>query len=217
MSEKSFPKVSGTINERQTFITEAAIRVIASKGFAGLTVRAVAAEAGCSRGLVEHYFRNKAALISAAHDWANETYLQRVATAVGDLTGLVALQVRLEELLPYSERTLDEWRVRVALWQQEANDAALQPSNRRSFYGVYDEILEDMRCGQAMDEISATVPIEVTSELILMFIVGIATLCLTDTRLRQRKSLDRRVQMILGMLKTGNLSALQVGDPKVDY
>ncbi len=48
-------------------------------------------------------------------------------------------------------------------------------------------------------------------------IVGIATVCLIDEPLRQKKPLDRRIEMILGLLKIGNIAAMQVGDPEVDY
>ncbi len=165
----------------------------------------------------KHSIRNKAGLIGAAHDWANKTYLQRVATVVGDFSGLAASEVSLKELLPYSKRTLDEWRVRVALWRQGTNNPIRESSNSHSFYRVYDEILEDMRHAEAANEISGTVPIQETAEMILIFIVGIATLCLNDAQLRQRQLLDRRVKMILGLLESGDLSALQVGDPDVDY
>lgn len=216
MREKSFPRVVDTTNERQAHISEAATRVIARKGLAGLTVRAVAEEAGCSRGLVEHYFRNKEALTVAANDWANETYLQRVAAAVGERKGLPALEVRLKELLPYSEQVLDEWRVRVAFWQG-VNNPLVEVSTQQSFRLVYEEIWQDMRLAQAGGEIADHVPVRVTSEMVFIMVVGIATLCINDSKLRQPKALDRRVAMMLGLLKSGDLSALQVGNPDVDY
>ena len=67
-------------------------------------------------GLVEHYFRNKTELLLAANRSVNETYLERVAGAVGDLAGLAALEVRLRKLLPYTQTVLDEWRVRLVFW-----------------------------------------------------------------------------------------------------
>lgn len=217
MPESAFPKASDGTAERQAHILAATTRIIARKGFSGLTLRAVAEEAGCSRGLVEHYFNSKSSLICGANDWANTTYLDRVAASVGERRGLTALEIRLRELLPYSEATLDEWRVRVAFWQETKTHPQLENDTQQSLYAVYEEILGDMRHAQAAGEIAGTVPVRVTSEMVFIMIVGIATICLNDSRLRLHKSLDRRVTMIMGILKSGDLSALQVGNPEVDY
>lgn len=55
------------------------------------------------------------------------------------------------------------------------------------------------------------------SELVLLLVIGIATACVGNELLRQPRPLDRRVEMILGMLKTGALGALRVGDPEIEY
>jgi AcrR family transcriptional regulator len=217
MHEKPFPRAADTTNERRDHIAEAATQVVVLKGLAGLTVRAVAVKAGCSPGLVSHYFKNKAALIQAAHDWANETYLARVASSVGGQTGLRALEARLRELLPYDEQILDEWSVRIAFWQRGNSGAPVLADTMSTFRMIYDEILQDIRDAQDSGEIAATVSPLVTSEIVLIMVVGIATVCLIDEPLRQKKPLDRRVEMILGLLKTGNIAAMQVGDPEVDY
>lgn len=217
MTDSAFPKVSDGTMERQAYILAATTRIIARKGFSGLTLRAVAEEAGCSRGLVEHYFNSKSSLICGANDWANTTYLDRVASSVGEHRGLRALEIRLRELLPYSEATLDEWRVRVAFWQETKTHPQLENDTQQSLYAVYEEILGDMRHAQAAGEIAGTVPVRVTSEMVFIMVVGIATICLNDSRLRLHQSLDRRVTMIMGILKSGDLSALQVGNPEVDY
>lgn len=51
----------------------------------------------------------------------------------------------------------------------------------------------------------------------LLLVIGIATACVGNELLRQPRPLDRRVEMILGMLKTGALGALRVGDPEIEY
>ncbi len=113
MARTRFPKVSDTTHERRAHILAATAALIAREGLQGISVRTVADRAGCSRGLVEHYFRNKAELLLAANRSVNEAYLERVAGAVGDLAGLAALEVRLRKLLPYTQAILDEWRVRL--------------------------------------------------------------------------------------------------------
>ena len=217
MVQKRFPKVSDTAQERREPVPQSATKLSASHGLPGVSMRAVADRAGCSRGLVEHYFSNKAALISAANRWANEAYLTRVARAVGSLTGLAALEVRLGNLLPYTQAELDEWRVRLVFWRQASTDTAPEQEYNLAFHPVYREILADMLYAQRQGEIPVSVPILETSELVLFFVIGLGTTCLRTSQLREKRPLDRRVAMLLGLLRSGNVSALQVGDPNVEY
>lgn len=54
--------------ERRAELVRAAIRVVADRGIAGLSHRAVAAEAGVTHGLVRHHFGSMTALIADALD-----------------------------------------------------------------------------------------------------------------------------------------------------
>ena len=51
---------------RRRAVSAAVWRVLAHRGFGGLTVRAVAAELGTSTGVVTHYFTSKDALVRHA-------------------------------------------------------------------------------------------------------------------------------------------------------
>jgi AcrR family transcriptional regulator len=217
MKENKFPKASDATQQRREHIIQAATSVIAKDGLPALSVRSVANEAGCSRGLVEHYFRNKTALLVASNDWANKVYLERVGAAVDAMAGLGALELRLRNLLPYNETIHDEWKVRIAFWHQGITIPSVEESNNRSFYSVYNAILTDMRQAQATGEIATAIPVVVTSELLLMTVIGLCVSCMNDSKLRQKAPLDRRIAMIMGFLKTGDVAALEVGNPETDY
>lgn len=215
-TSKSALKVKDT-KKRRDDIVIAATNIVATQGMTTLSVRTVASQAGCSRGLVEHYFRNKTALLVASNDWTNEQYLKRVKTAVGNKTGLKALELRLRNLLPYDEIIHDEWKVRVAFWHQGITIPLVEEANNRSFYSVYSAILEDMRAAQVAGEIAAKIPLRETSELLLMTVIGLCTSSLNDSQLRSKKPLDRRMQMLFGFLKTADVTAFKVGNPDIDY
>lgn len=156
-------------------------------------------------------------MLIAANAWADEVYLSRVETAVGTKTGLEALEVRLRNLLPYNEAVHDEWKVRIAFWHQGNTISSVEQSNSQSFHAVYSAILADMRQAQAQGEIASAIPVIVTSELLLFTVIGLCTSCLNNAKLRHKASLDRRMLMFMAFLKTANVSALEVGDPEVDY
>lgn len=217
MSKAEFPRAAEGGDERRAHIESAVVGVIARAGIERLTVRAVAEAAGCSKGLVEHYFGNKASLVAAAAEWANRTYLARVHSAVGDHRGLAALEIRLRQLLPYREEILHEWKARLAFWQQSSRDARVADSSRSAFQDVYDQLLDDVQVASALGEIPDSVPIQETAEMVLVMLVGWSTLCINNPRLREQAPLDRRVTMLLNLLRSAELTGLIVGDPEVDY
>ena len=51
---------------RREQIVRATIRCLARDGYAGLTMKRVAAEAAVSQGILHYYFRDKAAMLAAA-------------------------------------------------------------------------------------------------------------------------------------------------------
>lgn len=56
--------------QRRTDLARAACAVIARSGVDGATMRAVAAEAGCTTGMVRHYYADRQELVVAALDAA---------------------------------------------------------------------------------------------------------------------------------------------------
>lgn len=217
MKQVTTPKTPDATPQRREDIISAATTIVAKQGITALSVRSVAREADCSRGLVEHYFRNKTALLVALNDWANEQYLQRVKAAVGKKTGLQALEFRLRNLIPYTETIHDEWKVRIAFWHQGMTIPSVEEANSRSFYLVYSAILADLLEAQNAGEIAATIPVRETSELLLMTVIGLCTSCVNDAKLRAKKPLDRRMKMLMGFLKTADVASFEVGDPEIDY
>ena len=52
--------------ERRAAIVRATVRCLARDGYAGLTMKRVAAEAGLSPGILHYYFRDKRAILASA-------------------------------------------------------------------------------------------------------------------------------------------------------
>ncbi len=73
-------------------LLHAAVRVVARKGLRGLTVRAVALEAGVSHGLVNYYFKSREGLVRESRRFASEQTVGR--TLEPDENGLSRLRLR---------------------------------------------------------------------------------------------------------------------------
>jgi AcrR family transcriptional regulator len=90
---------------RRAELSEALWRVLARAGIEGVTIRSVAAEAGWSRGIVEHYFKTKQEMVLYACQLACRRGLAKVASHHRELHGRAALRaVLLHDLALYGER-----------------------------------------------------------------------------------------------------------------
>ena len=67
---------------RRQSLIEAAARCLASKGAAGVSVRAICAEAGVSPGLLRHYFAGVSEAIAETYRWIGEQIADALDEAV---------------------------------------------------------------------------------------------------------------------------------------
>ncbi|WP_234042559.1 TetR/AcrR family transcriptional regulator [Streptomyces marianii] len=88
------------------------------RGFAGLTLRAVAAELGATTGLLTHYFSTKQALVEHGLDLLEQRVLLGPRRHSGQ--GPAALGDALPDILPLNPEAVDGNRIRVC-----SRDAAL--------------------------------------------------------------------------------------------
>ncbi|ASR36748.1 transcriptional regulator [Prauserella marina] len=122
-------------DQRRHQIALAFQRLLATVGFTGVTFAKVAAEAGVSVGLIQHYFSGKDALLRFAYDDAlsgmSERVRARLTTGGSAPTGRVLFDC-LAELLPLDGEREVEYRVRQCLRTQAMHDARLAEVARRS-------------------------------------------------------------------------------------
>lgn len=71
--------------ERRTLIADALMRVAADQGLEAVSLRHVAAEAGVSAGMVQHYFRTKDEMMAFAMAVVRERGQIRVTEALARL------------------------------------------------------------------------------------------------------------------------------------
>ncbi|MFY9922488.1 MAG: TetR/AcrR family transcriptional regulator [Mycobacterium sp.] len=67
-------------------IRNAALKILATHGASGTSLRAVAAAAGVSLGSVQHHFATKAGLVKAVDDWALAVVVTAITQPVPDST-----------------------------------------------------------------------------------------------------------------------------------
>jgi len=113
-------------DERRDEILSATGRVIARDGIAGATIRAIAKEANCSRGILGHYFDDKADILGSVLVHSHRRVGARMTQASAGQTGLEALRAVMLEALPLDERRDLEAQIEISFWGRALGNARLR-------------------------------------------------------------------------------------------
>jgi len=101
--------------ERRQQIADALFRVIVREGVGGVSLRHVAAEAGVTAGMVQHYFASKDEMMAFAMHAASARYEQRIAAAIAalgaDAAPAATVRAVLANFIPQSDDELHDGRI----------------------------------------------------------------------------------------------------------
>jgi len=104
--------------ERRTLIAGALMRLAGDQGLEAVSLRHVAAEAGVSAGMVQHYFPTKDAMMAYAIGVVRDRSEKRIAAAIAELAPdpppRLLLRAFIGALLPLDEPRIADGRVAMA-------------------------------------------------------------------------------------------------------
>ncbi len=176
--DKSMPRIVDH-DERRNRIARAFQRLLAAEGFAAVSFSRVAAEAGVSVGLIQHYFTDKDALLRFAYDDAGCRMSERVRVRVraGEAAGLPIARVLLDtlvELLPLDEERDLEYRVRLNLQAQALHHGGLAEVARRAGGDILRHVTTVIEHGKECGEVDPGVDAVLAARTILATVQGLA-------------------------------------------
>jgi len=127
------PRV-GVAPLRREQIVRATIRCLARDGYAGLTMKRVAAAAGLSQGILHYYFADKRAILAAAALRVTADLDRRVAAeARGARDAHGRLRALVRACLTVAARDRQFWTVFIEFWGESLHDRALATLNARTY------------------------------------------------------------------------------------
>jgi len=126
--------------ERREEVLEATWRVMARSGIDHVSIREIAAEAGCSTGVIAHYFKNKDDVLMSAMLRVSRQEADRIRARTAGLRGIRALEAIIEEVLPVGEQRTLEMAVWMSFWGRAVGDARLVAEQRR-YYTAWRAVL----------------------------------------------------------------------------
>lgn len=161
MYRGSMPRSKGDHEARRHDVSAAVWQVMATRGFAGLTLRAVAAELGATTGLLTHYFPTKQALVAYALDLLEERTLSRPRRQAGE--GLAALRDAILDILPLTPESTDSNRIWVSSWDNALADPALSAGYARMYAKGRDRMVQRVIAAQEAGELPPGEPADLAA------------------------------------------------------
>jgi AcrR family transcriptional regulator len=179
---------------RRAAIAAAAWRTIARDGLDASSVRAIARDAGCSTGVLAHYFPDKDALLLHALRLATARTGARMATRARAASGLAALRAVLREALPIDADSRLEWRIWLAFWGRAIADRGLAAEQQRR-YREWRGLVRGLLAAARRDgELPAALSPAAAADALVAFIDGLGVQATLEparlTRARQLRMVD---------------------------
>ena len=133
-------------HERRTLLADALLRVAATRGLMDVSLRHVAAEAGVTAGMVQHYFRTKDEMMVFALDVVSARVQGRLEADPTTHDGPRALvRALLVQLLPVDDDRVLEGRVAIAFHAYAASRPDVATRLREDTRGMRAMIAEQIR------------------------------------------------------------------------
>jgi AcrR family transcriptional regulator len=188
---------------RRRELSAIAAGLIAGGGMEAATIREIARSSGYSKGVIEHYFDNKDELISAALDWTNHCYEQRVEKSTASLTGIPALRTRIEVTLPTNKAIRNEWKVRMVFWSMAAIQDNLRPRQAERFNKAVEFYAEDIAEGITAGDIVAGADTLQLALSLFTSTIGISSMALYNPSLYDKTFLLGQIDSLMERLSQG--------------
>jgi AcrR family transcriptional regulator len=180
-------------DKRRAEIVEAAGRLIARHGLGAATVRKIAAEAGYSSGVIDHYFADKDDLLLQALARSHDRIRDRCIRLTRDHRGLAAVRALLADNLPTDGPRHDETRLEVQFWARSLGDEALTDVQRREMGRFRRELTRHLDEAVADGETAGDLAVDEAVERLLVVMDGISVRAVIDP---SRLPADRQLALL---------------------
>jgi TetR/AcrR family transcriptional repressor of bet genes len=182
---------------RREQIVRATIRCLARDGYAGLTMKRVAAEAAVSQGILHYYFRDKAAMLAAAALRVTADLDRRVAAEARRARDARArLRAVIRACLETAVDNRDFWTVFIEFWGEAFHDRRLATVNRQAYARARRLIGAGLARGIAAGEFRR-VDVEEAAAVVLALLDGISLQLTFDRGLMTRPRAARVAETAL--------------------
>lgn len=159
--------------ERREIFAAAALRVIMREGIAGLTVRAVAREAGFTTGALTHYFHSKDQLLIEASELSARLVRDRMGRAEQISPALEAIRKVVSYALPLTLESRGYWKIWVGYWERSSYDTEVSRVMRLRYDEWRDRLARLLARAQAEGDVSPELDPRDAAQSLMLLVDGI--------------------------------------------
>jgi TetR/AcrR family transcriptional regulator, transcriptional repressor of aconitase len=163
-----------TETSKRAAVLQAAAEVIGEQGFEGASMREIARTAGCTTGVLTHYFRNKDEMITAALDAAFDQLEMRPEQRPGQ-DSLESLRLSLLETLPVDAETRLWWKVWLHAVSRAVADPAMAQWHAHRYARIRGAIRDALDRAEAEQVLAPGIDLDDATDHLLGWYDGIAT------------------------------------------
>ena len=196
------PKIVDHDTQRVKF-AEAAMSLIARQGLEGVTMRAVAAEAGLSYGSLFHYFDSKDELLMHAVRHSTSLQTRRVNEYTSQYSGLKALEHLLCDDTIVNESSRDSWIIWLTFLYKAALQASFAEMHAELIDGWLVRITRLLEDAQQAGEIRRGLDVGIEAMAVWAYSAGIGQLGLLHPEVLPAKLQKQLISVYLEKLRGG--------------
>jgi AcrR family transcriptional regulator len=174
-------------DERRRLIAEAVRRIAADRGLEAVSLGEVAAEAGISKGLVQHYFSSKDEMLR----YATTILRGQVEEQLPAELGAADLRATILALLPADEKTRSDALVANAFLMRALKDPEIAERFRAGHAQLRATIAALITERQSAGDVSMDLDPTTEADLLLALVSGLA-----DAVLLGYRTLDEAAQLV---------------------
>ncbi len=183
----------GDHDSKREEVAEATWRVLRDQGLEGASLRTIAREAGCSTGVLVHYFEDKEDLLGFAMTLAFDRLRTRLRKAAEGLCSIEALRAMSLVALPIDAESQLQWRVWLVFLARSTRENDFARQARRSAEAIRLEVEKLMERAISEGSIRPEVDCAAAAERLLMGIDGLSLRARFDPRRYSKKRLRELV------------------------
>ncbi len=184
---------------RRDEILAATWRVIARDGIRGATIRAIAREAGCSRGILGHYFQDKEDILGSALVLSHRRVGARMTGAAAGLSGIAALREVMLEALPLDDVRDLEAQIEISFWGRALGHADLRELQHSEFERLCGRLRGHLQEAADLGELTEDCDLDLATHQLVVLIDGLSA---ERVMYPDRVSPQRQTQMLDRLLRS---------------
>jgi AcrR family transcriptional regulator len=158
---------------REAFL-QAAYRVIKKQGFAGVTVRSVAKEAGFTTGALVHYVDSMDQLLVEASEYSARDVRAKMEAAEALSDPLLSLREVLYLALPSDEDKRGNWNYFLGFWERSVYNAAVRKVTHLRYAEWLKRTARLIRRARSAGDLADDIDIAMASRACVALLDGIA-------------------------------------------